>query len=45
LGKDNESCNSKKQNNKNVFGDPIGVDDSDTTANIPISKETNPNAK
>jgi hypothetical protein len=40
-----ESCVSKKQYNESGFGDPIGDDDSDTTINILISKETDLNKK
>jgi hypothetical protein len=45
LDKDDESWGLKKQNNQSVFGDPIGDDDSDTTINILISKETEIKAK
>jgi hypothetical protein len=39
LGKDCESCVSKKQDYESGFDDPIGDDDSDTKTNILITKE------
>jgi hypothetical protein len=40
LDKDYVSCVSKKKDNLSGFDEPIGDDDSNTTTNILISKET-----
>jgi hypothetical protein len=42
---DNEIWISNNQCNENEFGDPVGDDDSNTTTNIHIFKETDLKAK
>jgi hypothetical protein len=45
LDKDHDSWFSKKQDNESEFGNPIDDEDSDTTTNNIISKETDLNTK
>jgi hypothetical protein len=45
LDKDYEIWVSKKQDNESELGDPFGDDDSDTTINMLMSKETDLTSK